>query len=150
MKKILMILMIAIAVSIIALGQTKKSNATNNSVEAQIIALEKASWEAWKNKDASWFRTNQADDALSVHADGVTNKTQGINDIAACEVKSVSLKDFKFLMIDKDVALITFTGNQDAVCGGKTQPAIVRASSVYVKRGGKWLNVFYTEVPAAQ
>jgi uncharacterized protein (TIGR02246 family) len=37
---------------------------------------------------------------------------------------------------------------QDAVCGGKTQPATVRASSVYVKRDGKWLNVFYTEIPA--
>jgi hypothetical protein len=51
-------------------------------------------------------------------------------------------------MINKDAALITFTGMQDAVCGGKTQPATVRASSLYVKRNGKWLNVFYTEVPA--
>ncbi len=50
MKKLMMILMIAIGVSSVAFGQTKMSK--DNSVEAQIIALEKAGWEAWKNKDA--------------------------------------------------------------------------------------------------
>lgn len=139
--------MISIGISSVALGQTKTSKDKNNSVERQILALEKAGWEAWKNKDAAWFQTNQADDALSVHADGVTDKAQGIKDLPSCDVKSVSLSDFKFLMINKDAALITFTGNQDAVCGGKTQPSKVRASSVYAKRGGKWLNVFYTEIP---
>ena len=148
MKRIVMMLMIAIGASSVAFGQTKMSQ--DGKVEAQIIALEKAGWEAWKNKDVSWFQTNQADDALTVHADGVTNKSQAIKDVAACEVKSVSLDDFKFLMIDKDAALITFVGTQDAVCAGKAQPATVRASSVYAKRGGKWLNVFYTEIPVAQ
>ena len=148
MKKLMMILMIAIGVSSIAFGQTKMSN--DSKVEAQIIALEKAGWEAWKNKDAKWFQTNQTDDALSVHSDGVTDKAQGIKTLADCEVKSVGLTDFKFLMLDKNSAVITFVGTQDAVCGGKTQPSTVRASSVYVKRGGKWLNAFYTEVPAAQ
>lgn len=150
MKKLMMILMIAIGVSSVALGQTKMSKNTNNSVETQIIALEKAGWEAWKNKDAKWFQTNQADDALSVHAEGVTDKAQGIKDLPNCEVKSVSLDNFKFLMLDKNSALITFMGMQDAVCGGKTQPSTVRASSVYVKRGGKWLNAYYTEIPVAQ
>ncbi len=73
--------MIAIGVSSVALGQAKMSTDKNNSVETQIIVMEKAGWEAWKNKDASWFRTNQADDALSVHADGVTDKAQGIKDL---------------------------------------------------------------------
>ncbi|CAN5812729.1 hypothetical protein BH20ACI4_BH20ACI4_20310 [soil metagenome] len=150
MKKIIMILMIAIGVSSVAFGQMKMSKNTNKSVEAQITALEKAGWEAWKNKDAAWFQNNTSDDALSVHADGVSNKTQIIKGISDCEVKSVSLDDFKFMMLDKNSALITFTGNQDAVCGGAIQPAVVRASSVYVKRNGKWLNTFYTEVAADQ
>ena len=142
--------MIAIGVSSAAFGQKKTTNEAGNSVEAQIIALEKAGWEAWKNKDARWFQANLTDDALSVHAEGVADKSQSIKDIGSCDVKSVSLDNFKFLMIDKDTALITFVGTQDAVCGGKTQPGSVRASSVYVRRGGKWLNVFYTEVPITQ
>jgi hypothetical protein len=150
MKKIIMILMIAISVSSIALGQAKMSKDTTNSVEARITALEKAGWEAWKNKDSAWYQTNLAEDALHVHGTGVSTKAQLISNLAACEVRSVSLDGFKFLMINKDAALITFTGMQDATCGGKSQPTTVRASSVYGKRGGKWLNVFYTEVPAVQ
>ncbi len=53
MKKLMMILMIAIGVSSVAFGQTKMSK--DSKVEAQIIALEKAGWEAWKNKDTSWY-----------------------------------------------------------------------------------------------
>ncbi len=85
---------------------------------------------------------------MHVDSGGVTNKAQGIKALADCEVKSFSLDNFKFLMLDKNSALITFTGMQDAVCNGKTIPATVRASSVYVKRGGKWLNALYMETPA--
>lgn len=148
MKKLMMILMIAIGVSSVAFGQEKTSK--NNSVKAQIIALEKAGWQAWKNKDANWYQKNLTDDALSVHGNDVADKAQNIKDFIGCEVKSFSLDDFKFVMIDKDAALITFKAMQDAVCNGKTQPAAVRASSVYVKRGGKWLNIFYTEIPLDQ
>ncbi len=150
MKKLMMILMIAIAASSVAFGQTKMSKDTSESVEAQIIAIEKAGWEAWKNKDAKWFQATLTDDALHVDGGGVTDKAQSIKAVADCEVKSVSLDGFKFLMLDKNSALITFTGMQDAVCGGKTQPSTVRASSVYVKRGGKWLNAYYTEIPVVQ
>ncbi len=143
-----MIMMIAICVSSAAFGQTQMSK--DPKVEAQIIALEKAGWEAWKNKDAAWYQTNLAADVMHVSGSGVANKAQLISSLADCDVKSVALSDFKLLMITKDSALITFVGRQEAVCGGKPQPAIVRASAAYAKRGGKWLNVFYTEVPASE
>jgi hypothetical protein len=54
MKKMIMMIMIAIAALAFAFGQTKVSN--DSKVEAQIIGLEKAGWEAWKNKDSSWTR----------------------------------------------------------------------------------------------
>ncbi len=151
MKKIMMILMIAIGVSSIASAQTKMSKDANNAVETQIIALEKAGWEAWKNKNGGWFQTNLTDDYLLVNSGGVENKSQIVKSTATdCDVKSYALDNFKFIMLNKNSALITFTGMQDGVCSGKTIPATVRASSVYVKRGGKWLNAFYTETPAVQ
>ena len=151
MKKMLIIMVIAIAASPIAFGQTKMSKDTGNSVETQIIALEKQGWEAWKNKNGSWFQTNLTEDALFVNAEGVGNKSQIVKSMGSdCEVKSYSLDNFKFLMLDKNSALITFTGMQDAVCSGKTIPATVRASAIYVKRGGKWLVAFYTDTPATK
>ncbi len=149
MKKIMVILMIAIGVSSVAFGQTKMSK--DSKVETQIIALEKQGWEAWKNKNAAWFQTNLAEDALQVNGGGVLNKSQIVKITGTdCEIKSFSLDNFKFLMLDKNSALITFTGMQDGVCSGKTIPAKVHSTSVYVKRGGKWLNALYTETPAVQ
>ena len=148
MKRMLMIVMIAIAASPIAFGQAKMSKVEGNSVETQIIALEKQGWEAWKNKNSSWFQTNLTEDALFVNSDGVANKSQIVKFMGSeCEIKSYSLDNFKFLMLDKNSALITFTAMQDGVCSGKTIPANVRASAIYVKRGGKWLVAYYTDIP---
>ena len=149
MKKIMMILMIAIGISSVAFGQTKMSK--DSKTEAQIIALEKAGWEAWKNKNGGWFQTNLTDDYLLVNSEGVSDKAQVIKSTATdCEVKSYSLDNFRFVMTGKDSALMTYTAMQDGVCSGKTIPAKVRASVVYVRRGGKWLEALYMETPATQ
>ncbi len=151
MKKIFMILMIAIGVSSVAFGQTKMSKNADNSVQAQVVALEKQSWEEWKNKNSAWFQTYLTEDFLNVHNDGVTDKAQTVKSIATdCDVKSYSLDNFKFVMLDKNVALLNYTAMQDAVCSGKTIPANVRVSVVYVKRGGKWLEALYMETPTVQ
>ena len=149
MKKIMMILMIAIGVSSVAYGQTKMSK--DSKVEAQIIALEKAGWEAWKNKNAAWFQENMTEELVQVTSDGVFTKADVIKALPTdCDVKSYALDNFKFVMLSKDVALLNYTAMQDGVCGGKTIPAKVRASVVYVMRGGKWLAALYTETPTAQ
>jgi hypothetical protein len=149
MKKILMLLMIAIGVSTVAFGQ--KTMSKDAKVEAQIIALEKAGWEAWKNKNAAWFQTNLTDDALLVNSQGVSDKAQVVKTTpTSCAVKSYSLDNFKFVTLNKDAALMTYTATQDAVCDGKTIAPNVRASVVYVRRGGKWLEALYMETPIAQ
>ncbi len=146
MKKIIMILMIAIAASSVAFGQKTMSKDKNSSVETQIIALEKASWEAWKKKDGSWFQNNTTDEWLLVNNVEVETKTELIDGIATdCEVKSFSLNNFKFVMLTKDSAFITYKAMQDAVCEGSTLAQNVHSSAVYVKRGGKWLQSLYME-----
>ena len=148
MKKLFMILMIAIGVSSIAFCQTKMPK--NPKVEAHIIALEKAGWEAWKKKDAVWFKTNLTDDFLMVNSKGVTTKAQVLKTTNDCEVKSYSLDNFKFVMLDENAALLTYTAMQDAVCSGETIPAKVRATVNYVKRAGKWLQALYMETAITQ
>ena len=91
------------------------------------------------------------EDFLLVNSEGISDRAQVIKSTAAgCEVKSYSLDNFKFVMTGKDSALMTYTSMQDAVCGGKTIPAKVRASVIYVRRGGKWLAALYMKTPATQ
>jgi hypothetical protein len=51
-------------------------------------------------------------------------------------------------MLNQDVAILTFSATQDATCGGAAEPSPVWASTVFVKRGGKWLAAFHQETPA--
>ena len=146
MKKIVMVIFIALAAISFALGQ---SNKPASNLEAQIIAIEKAGWEAWKNKDSSWTRDNVTEEFLLVNSEGVSDKMQIIKATATdCEVKSFSLNNFKFITLDKNSVLLTYKAMQNGICKGKTIPAEVRASVVYVKRGGKWLEALYMETPA--
>ena len=140
-----MILMIAIGVSSVTFGQTKMT--TDSEVKAQIIALEKAGWEAWKNKDISWVQKNATDEIMVITSTGVGDKAQYIKDALACDIKSVALDNFKVVMLDKDAAVMTFTALQDGMCGGEKIPAQVRSTVNYVKRGGKWLVAMYMETP---
>ena len=64
-----------------------------------------------------------------------------------CAVKSFALANFKVVMLDVNVALLTYTATQDGVCEGKAIPGKVRAMVSYVKRGGKWLESSYMERP---
>lgn len=149
MKKTIMIIMLAVAAVSFAFGQTKMAN--NAKLQAQIIALETAGWEAWKNKDSAWTRDNVTEEFLLVNSESVSDKAQVIKATATdCAVKSYSLGNFKFVTLDKDSVLMTYTAKQDGVCSGKTIPANVRASVVYVKRGGKWLEALYMETPTGQ
>jgi hypothetical protein len=148
-KQMIMILVIAIGALSTAFGQTKITD--DSKLKGQIIALETAGWEAWKNKDSSWTRDNVTAEFLLINSDGVSNKAQVIKATATdCEVKGYSLDNFNFVTLDKDSVLMTYTAKQDGVCNGKTIPANVRASVVYVKRGGKWLESLYMETPTAQ
>jgi len=145
----IMILAIAIGTLSIAFGQTKIAN--DSKLKGQIIALETAGWEAWKNKDGSWTRENVTAEFLLINSGGVSNKEQVIKATATdCEIKGYSLDNFNFVTLDKDSVLMTYTAKQDGVCNGKTIPANVRASVVYVKRGAKWLESLYMETPTAQ
>lgn len=145
MKKAMMIVMLAIAAAFATFGQTKMT--TDSKVEAQIIALEKAGWEAWKNKDTSWVQNNATDEILVISSAGVADRAQYIKDTLSCDIKSVSLGNFKFVMLDKDAVVMTFTAMQDGVCGGQKIAPQVRATVNYVKRGGKWLVAMYMETP---
>ncbi len=128
-------------------AQTKSKDA---ATEEQLIKLEKQAWAEWKSKNRAFVENFLADDAFFVYADGTVDKSQILKTFGSCEIKSYSLENFKFLMLDKNSALLSYTAAQDAVCSGKIQPASVRSTSIYVRRGGKWLAAFYTEVPAAQ
>jgi hypothetical protein len=152
MKRMLIVMAIAIAASFVTLGQTKTPKNNNNSVEAQLIALEKQADEAWRKKDGVFFQSLLSEDAVGVGSEGIFNKSQIVKAISGsrCEIKTSSMDNFKMVLLDKNTALLTYKAMQDVTCNGNTEPPTVWASTVFVKRGGKWLAAFHQETPVVQ
>ena len=116
-----------------------------------LMTMEKAGWEAWKNRDAKWTQENASDKFVGLGTAGRMDKAASIKSYTdqKCEIKSYSLTDDQMQMVGPDVAVLTFKGAQDATCDGKKSPANVNAASIYVREGDKWKSAFYAETPAA-
>jgi hypothetical protein len=64
-----------------------------------------------------------------------------------CEVQDYALSDFKLTMFNKNTALLNYRGVQHVTCGGTAQPVNIVASSLWIKRRGKWYVAFHQETP---
>jgi hypothetical protein len=115
-----------------------------------MIATEKKLWEAWKNSDSKPFKAYLSADSVMIGDAGVSNKAASLKEMSSmkCEVKSYELSDTKVTFFNSDSALLTYKGTQDATCAGQTMPPSVWASSLYVRRGGKWYAASHQETPA--
>jgi uncharacterized protein (TIGR02246 family) len=147
MKRSIIVLALLTLVGTFAVGQMKR----NDSDEAQIVALEKMAFEAWKNKDRKFFEDHMSEAGQYLDLNGVGGKTQYVKAIIDnnCTVSKYSLDNTKVTILSKDVALLTYRYAHDAVCEGNPEASPLWASTVYVNRGGKWLIAFHQEIPAA-
>ena len=117
--------------------------------KAALMALEKSSFEAWKNKDAKFWNTFLSDKFVGYGSDGKLDKASATKEYtgADCEIKSYALTDDKMTLLGNDAALITFKATVDGTCGGQKLPVISMAASVFVRDGANWKAAFYAEAP---
>lgn len=116
------------------------------------MALEKQSWEAWKRRDGKFFEGFLADDHVEVGMSGTATKAQIVGFVGSpiCAVKSYKVDKFELTMFDANTALLTYYAEQDTTCNGTPVPSPVWTSSLYVKRGGRWLNALYQQTPTTR
>jgi hypothetical protein len=138
MKKIFLLLIVSFLLIAVP--------AQSQDADAVFIELEMSFWEAWKKGDRVFFESNMAEDAVSIGANGIVRGKKAVVELEIgqpCEVNSYSMSDWHVLRIAPGVVMVSFTAKQDATCGGVKNPPHIAASSTYVKRDGKWLNVVY-------
>ena len=114
-----------------------------------LTQLEIKSWDAWKARDSSFYRTFLSDDHVELGWSGRSSKAEVLATVATprCVVKSYSTDDFKFTQFNANSALLTYHAAQTTLCGGKPIPSPVWVSSLYVRRGNRWLNAAYQQTP---
>lgn len=123
----------------------------NATVEKALEGKEQAGWQAWKDHNAKPVEALFTDDSISVADGGVfKGKEQVLKSItdARCVVNSFSLSDFSYMWLDKGTVVMTYAATQDATCGGKKQAGKVFATTIWQKKGSKWLSPFHQETEA--
>lgn len=123
------------------------ADTNNDALKETLINLEKQSWEAWKRREGKFFQEFLSDDHVEVGFGGPTNKARVVVGVSSpvCVVKSYTVDNFQLTVFDTNTALLTYHAAQDTTCGGNAVPSPVWASSLYVKRGDRWLNAFYQQ-----
>jgi hypothetical protein len=122
------------------------------ALKEALVKLEKQSWVAWQGHDGKFFQDFLSDDHVELGTGGPASKAAVVSMVGgtACTVKSYSVDHFELTVLGPDTALLTYHAAQDTTCFGKPVPSPVWVSSLFVKRGDRWLNALYQHSPAAK
>jgi len=123
-----------------------ETKSTGPASETDIIAKEKASWDAFRKKDADAVGKMMAPDYIEVLDTGVQDKATSIAGMKDFEIADVTFADWKMLPVDRDATIITYTVTVKGTYKGQAiPPGPYREASAYVNRNGEWLAIYYQE-----
>ena len=150
MKTISWIVLLMVSFASSALGQAARPD--QDKLKEDLTRLERQSWEAWKSHDGKFFQTFLSDDHLEVGFQGLSDKSQVVSFVASpiCRIKSYELDSFELRKFSPETALLTYRAAQETTCNGRPVPSPVWVSSLYVKRGGHWLNALFQQSQAGR
>jgi hypothetical protein len=148
-KQFILFCVTLIAVAPVCFSQGSPAKpAKSASNETAITDLEKSAWESYKNKQADAFKKLMSKDYYGTYAEGIKNLDKEVADMAKTDLLDYSLADIKVVFPSTDVAVITYKTTMQQTSEGKDMSGTYNSGSIWVKKGGKWLEVFHTEVKA--
>ncbi len=113
--------------------------ASDADLVSQIIANEKATWEATKNKDRSALAAFLAEDYREVSGNGVRGKAEAIQTLEEGVVTDYWMEDVRVAEHDKQVAVITYKVRIEGIYKGQRfPPKSYYTTSIWMNRDGKW------------
>lgn len=117
-----------------------------------LITKERLSWELAIKRDAASYKAFHAPNFFTVSKTGVTNRA--LSEASAMDAnvhfEQCDLSGFDIHFVAENAVLITYLVKGSGLDHGKAFQLNSYASSLWIKRDGKWLNVFYQATPATQ
>ena len=151
-KNLPLVIVTLLAVATLCMAQTvstsKSKNAAGSSLDQMIIGKSRETWEAYKSRNIAAIKALTAEDYVAYTLTGASNLQQDIATIDKLTIESYTIDDPKVSMATKDVAILRYKCDLKGSYDGKPfRP--VYGTEVWVKRGGKWQIVSYTETPVS-
>jgi hypothetical protein len=133
-----------------ALGLAGTAARAQQPLRDELMALERASWEALKERDRAAMRRLLADDALLIFADGSRyDKREMLDYVTNYRLDSYRIEPtYAVRTLSSAVAALLYrVTSRGAERFDRTTTERVLASSLYVRRDGLWRSVLYQETP---
>ena len=126
------------------------SATVHGTVGQRLITNERASWDLAIKRDVSAYKAFHAPDFFTVTGTGVVNRAPSEASAMDSNVRfdQCELSGFDVHFVAENAALITYRVKATGLDHGKAFQLDSHASSLWMKRDGKWLNVFYQATPA--
>ena len=142
MKKQIIYLMTALLATIAVLNATPPDKAT-------MEGKEKATWQAFKDKNEAEFKKLVDKDIRCVYDTGASNMAKELEGMKKWDMKSFAISDYDIFSDEKDVIVSTYTVKVEGTVDGKDMSGTYNAGSVWKKEGSNWLAIFHTNIKQA-
>ncbi|HSS19815.1 MAG TPA: DUF4440 domain-containing protein [Pyrinomonadaceae bacterium] len=106
------------------------------------VANEKMIWDALKHKDYQAFASYLDEAQIEVTANGVNDKPASVKGVHAVDFSKFQQSDFKAQSLSPEVMLVTYL-----VKLPDPKAPLSRATTMWLKREGKWRALFHQETP---
>ena len=148
-KQFILFCVTLIAVAPVCFAQASPAkSAKSASNETAITDLERSAWEAYKNKQADAFKKLMSKEYYGEYAEGIKNLDREVADMAKADLRDYSLADMKVIFPSPDVAVVRYKSTIQQTAEGKDMSGTYNSGSIWVRKSGKWLEVFHAEVKA--
>ena len=121
------------------------------SVQLELVRTETGFFEAWKNKDQTYFREHMPENGIFWSDNGTVSRDQQLAAQQAsaktCTVEGYGLSDFGALPLATGAYLLTYKADQYSTCNGEKVPIHMNGSSIYILKAGRWQAIYRAEVP---
>ncbi|GLQ48842.1 DUF4440 domain-containing protein [Dyella flava] len=122
----------------------------NGAIGQRLMGEERASWNLAIQRNAVAYKAFHASDFFTVTGTGVVDRIPSEASAMDSQVRfdQCELSGFNVHFVAGDAALLTYHVKASGLDHGKAFTLESYASSLWMKRSGHWLNVFYQATPA--
>jgi hypothetical protein len=133
-----------------ASGGKTAASSESGSPEQVVMQLERRTWELAKSKDKTAAASLMADDFVDVGESGIVTRSKVLDAFGQATISRYALDQMQAVALAPTVVAVTYKATAQGSAQGRPLPSPVFVSSVWVNRGGHWLNVLYHDTTASK
>jgi len=121
-----------------------------SALDKTLIANENKIADALMKKDKAGFTALVAADGWSIDNNGFMKTSELVGMLDQLVIKSYKISEERVSWVDPNTAIVAYKWTGSGTFAGQPFPETVYASTVWTKKGDKWVAVFHQETEAAK